>query len=69
MVSEVLRRTDSFKIEVRPSGRPALVCNVRNARPTACRLSKADIQYLQGLNDASFDCAAVWDYGLGAFDK
>ena len=41
----------------------------RRVEPQSRVLKARDWEYLRALCDATFDCACVWDYGIGVFRR
>lgn len=63
----VLRQTDSCVLYA--TGRQIRLATRENATPRSRRVTEDDVAYLRGLDDKTFDAAAVVDYGVGVFAK
>jgi hypothetical protein len=62
----IIRETAAVRLE-QEGNRFRLAVKVPRAYPKTRAIKQADVSYLRGLGDSSFDMAAVWDYGLGVF--
>lgn len=62
----ILKESSNFRLA---ENRGAIVLEVKTAKayPKRRKMSRADAEYLKGLKEDSFDAAAVWDFGVGAF--
>ncbi|MHB9044336.1 MAG: hypothetical protein ACYC35_00200 [Pirellulales bacterium] len=51
------------------TGKQTRLATKENATPKSRRVVESDVTYLLGLNDQTFDAAAVVDYGVGVFAR
>jgi hypothetical protein len=63
----ILRQTDSCVLY--QTGKHIRLATKEKATPKSRRVRENDVTYLQGLNDKTFDAAAVVDYGVGVFAR
>ena len=64
-MNQELRETSNFRLFQR-NGKFVLEAK-HPSHPKRATVSEKDVAYLQELPDASFDGAAVWDFGVGVF--
>lgn len=60
----ILRQTLNMQLRQDRNGRPYLYAMNKSSRPRVLWVPRSSIQYLNSLPDASFEAAAVWDYGF-----
>ena len=63
----VLRQTESCVLYA--TAKQTRLATRENATPRSRRVTDGDVTYLLGLDDKTFDAAAVVDYGVGVFVK
>ncbi len=63
-----LRETDLFVATPSKKG-VKLTAKEAGVTPKSKVISKKDWDYLNTLSDKSFNIAAVWDFGVGVFQK
>jgi hypothetical protein len=64
----ILRQTDHCVL-YHTGKQTRLATKEKDATPKSRRVTESDVTYLVGLNDQSFDAAAVVDFGVGVFVK
>ena len=63
----ILRQTDSCVLY--HTGKQIRLATREKATPKSRRVTESDVTYLLGLDDKTFDAAAVVDYGVGVFAR
>jgi hypothetical protein len=61
----VIRETESCILYA--TGKQVRLATKENATPRSRLVTTSDVTYLLGLNDTTFEAAAVVDFGVGVF--